>query len=401
MFHRRSKKTLFCLIIFIVLFSYVVFAIVRPTNPILPEYNQSDLMPAKTVSKIVWPSKGESAVGVLGTNILESTNPQTPLPTASTAKLLTSLMVLRAKPLNLGEQGPLITITPSDVAIYNSYVAEQGSVVQVTAGEQISEYQMLQTMLLPSANNMADSLAIWAYGSLSNYTQAANSFLVSQGLTGTHIGTDASGFLPTTTSTPIDLVKIAEFVMKQPVLTEIVGQSTASGIPIVGNIKNVNYLLGQDNIIGVKTGNTDQAGGVYVSAALDKVGASTYTIITANMGAPNLADSVSGSLPLIKSAQANIYPYSLLLSNQTVAKYYIPWDKQNINVVSNQSLTPVIWGGSLISINPKLRNISYPASKLVGNLTSESNNSLNKDEVAAVLAGNIQKPSIIWKLLHP
>ena len=35
----------------------------------------------------------------------------------------------------------------------------------VAAGEQISQYQALQAMLIPSANNVADSLARWAFGS--------------------------------------------------------------------------------------------------------------------------------------------------------------------------------------------------------------------------------------------
>ena len=36
--------------------------------------------------------------------------------------------------------------------------------VKVQNGEKISQYQALQAMLLPSGNNMADSMARWAFG---------------------------------------------------------------------------------------------------------------------------------------------------------------------------------------------------------------------------------------------
>ena len=91
-------------------------------------------------------------------------------------------------------------------------------------------------------------MAIWAFGSLKNYSQAANQYLEDQGLVETHVGSDASGFNPSTTSTARDLVRIGELVMQDPVLKQIVGQSSASDFPVVNNIKNVNSLLGTRTI---------------------------------------------------------------------------------------------------------------------------------------------------------
>ena len=59
--------------------------------------------------------------------------------------------------------------------------------------------------------------------------------------------------------------------MQNPVLAGIVNESTTSGIPMVNDISNVNNLLGTYNIVGVKTGNTDQAGGVFVGAVKFKL----------------------------------------------------------------------------------------------------------------------------------
>jgi D-alanyl-D-alanine carboxypeptidase (penicillin-binding protein 5/6) len=163
---RNGKKKAIALsltFICIVVIAYVIYCAVR-TIPIPPPATITRSITPTTSSQIAWPSTGQSAVAVAGNPVVTSHGVQTPTPTASVAKLITSLVVLQAKPLSVGQQGPAITLTASDVAIYRQYLSEQGSVVPVEAGESITEYQMLQAMLLPSANNMADSLAIWAFG---------------------------------------------------------------------------------------------------------------------------------------------------------------------------------------------------------------------------------------------
>ena len=71
------------------------FYIFRTLPLIQPTYLSIN---AQTSPNITWPSQGESAVGVVGTSILDTHGDQTPKPTASTAKLITALMVLKAKP---------------------------------------------------------------------------------------------------------------------------------------------------------------------------------------------------------------------------------------------------------------------------------------------------------------
>ena len=199
---RRGKQWLYLLMVVVVLGIYGFWAITRPLPGLVPPSSTSQLRVTTPATQLSWPASGQSAVGILGTGTALSHGTQMPVPTASTAKLITALTVLGIKPLALGEQGPTITLTASDMALYSSYLAQQGSDVQVTAGEQISEYQMLEAMLLPSANNMADSLAIWAFGSLPAYAQAANQYLDDVGLVETHVGSDASGFSPTTPIAP-------------------------------------------------------------------------------------------------------------------------------------------------------------------------------------------------------
>jgi D-alanyl-D-alanine carboxypeptidase (penicillin-binding protein 5/6) len=259
-----------------------------------------------SLGTLTWPTSGQSAAGMVGSSTIETHGAQTPVPTASTAKLITALVVLQVKPLSSGQAGPDLTMSRDDIALLNKYIARNGSMIgKVIVGEKLSEYQMLEAMMLPSANNMSDSLAIWAYGSLPAYHTAANQYLKSQGLKDTYVGLDASGLDPSTVSTARDMVRIGELVMQNPVLAEIVGKQSVSGFPLIGTITNTNRLLGASGIIGIKTGNSDQQGGAYVSAAHITINGKTQTLVTALLGAPTLDNAMASSLSLIKSAEAN------------------------------------------------------------------------------------------------
>jgi D-alanyl-D-alanine carboxypeptidase (penicillin-binding protein 5/6) len=396
---KRTVLVLLCLILAGGGYSY--WAVNKPLPKLKAALDSNSISSAKTVSKLDWP-QFQAAVAVEGTNILETVGTQTPLPTASTAKMITALTVLKAKPLSPGEQGPSLTMTAEDVARYQSYVAADGSVVPVQAGEKLTEYQVLQAVMLPSANNLADSLAIWAYGSLDNYTKAANAYVAGLGLEDTHIGSDASGLSPDTVSTAHDLAIIGEAVMKNPVLAGIAAQTQATGIPYTSVIKNVNFLLGTSGIVGIKTGNSDQAGGVYVSASVTTVSGKPVTLITAVMGAPNLYQSMSASLPLIKSAQANFETVKLAGAGQVVGRYKAPWGPSSPAVV-DKSVQAAAWGGTAASASVKLKNL--PADSAAGATAGEvvlPASAYNQRVSAPVkLQKAIQPPNVWWRLTHP
>ena len=212
---------------------------------------------------------------------------QRPRPTASTAKLITALTVLERMPLARGEDGPTLTMTEADADRYRSYAGRGGSAVAVGAGQELSEYELLVGMLLPSANNLADTLAVWAFGSLPEYRRAADEFVRSLGMTSTRVGTDASGFSPTTTSTARDLTLLAAAAIRNPVIAEIVAREEAvlSG---VGVVRNTNWLLDRPGVVGLKTGTTDEAGGVFLFAAT--VGVPGRLVVGAVQGEGRSAD---------------------------------------------------------------------------------------------------------------
>src|SRR5207253_8066956 len=86
---------------------------------------------------------------------------QPAVPIASLAKIMTADIVLRGRPLPAAGPGPVITVTAADAAAYASDERQGQSVVQVAAGEKLTERQALEAMLIPSVNNIASLLARW------------------------------------------------------------------------------------------------------------------------------------------------------------------------------------------------------------------------------------------------
>lgn len=374
--------------------AYVLVMLARP----LPAAKAtSDSIAASNVSPvaIAWPDYGQAAVGAVGFGVLETHGDQKPLPTASVAKVMTALAVLKQKPLKIGEQGPSITITEEDVLEYNRTVAQDGSNVPVVVGEEISEYEALQALMLPSANNMAYTLVRWAYGSEENYLKFVNNFAKSLGMQNSNFA-DASGFSEDTVSTAQDLAKLAVNAMDNPVLAEIASQKSAN-IPVAGQIYNVNMLLGRGGIVGVKTGNTEQAGGCFMSAAIKEVNGKKITVVTVIMGAPNLYTALQDSLPLVKTVSDGFSEVTFVKAGQEVGKYSLPWSPA-IPLAVKDDLKGVTWSNG--SINPGLNiessnNIKTAGTK-VGTIRAVVGREVVQSDV--VLTKNVTEPSLLWRL---
>ncbi len=228
------------------------------SKPIIPEAQIE-------IESLEWPEYGQAAYGTVDDGVLaKSTEESEPVPIASLAKVITALAVLEKNPMQLGEQGPTITLNEEDEAIYREYVAKDGSVVPVQSGEEITQYQALQAMLLPSANNISDSLVKRVFGSIEEYNKYANDMLARLGLTKTTVA-DASGYSPDTKSTASEMVKIGILYMEHEVLREIARQPNAV-LPFAGEISNLNNSINDNQVMGLKIGYTDEAGRTFLVA---------------------------------------------------------------------------------------------------------------------------------------
>ncbi len=187
-------------------------------------------------------------------------------PIGSVAKVMTALVVLQTHPLSAGAEGPVVTLSAQDVAFYDQEVAAGGSAVKVTAGETLTERQLLLALLLPSANNIAATLAVWVSGSVAAFVAQENTQATTLGMAASHFD-DASGFSPATVASPRDLVKLAKAALGIPALADVVHTQTAV-LPDGTQLSNINILLGTDaGWLGLKTGWTGAAGGCLLFAA--------------------------------------------------------------------------------------------------------------------------------------
>lgn len=358
-------------------------------------------LPAAVVKesrKLPWPKAGQAAVGADGYGVLEASDSQPPVPTASVAKIITALVILEKKPLTKGETGPLLTMSANDVRMYEEYAAKNGSLLPVTNGLKLTEYQALQALLLPSANNIADSLAVWAFGSVDAYAEQANAFVKKLGMAQTTVA-DASGFSPDTVSTASDLVKLGDAALDQPVLAEIVSQKQVA-IPGIGTINNVNTLLGQAGIIGIKTGSTVEAGGTYLTAAKTMIDGEPVTVIVAVMKAADRRQAMEDSLPLVKAVPDHFTRQTIVTKDEVVGRASTSWGA-SADIKAESNLTVAVWQSIKPAPQMTLSPLTAPskAGETAGQIALEWQGKTKASRL--YLASPLPQPSLWWRLTHP
>jgi D-alanyl-D-alanine carboxypeptidase (penicillin-binding protein 5/6) len=237
-----------------------------------------------TAPTLPWPTRGSGAVGVQNLGFIASSGNEQAIPAASVTKVMTALIVLEDKPLLKGQAGPVITLTDADLLAYQTDFANHESVVEVRAGEQLTELQGLEGLLIPSANNLAETLARWDAGSLDAFVAKMNKRAAELNLTHTKFA-DTSGANPGSVSTPSDLVLLGVTAMKQDVFAQVVGMGQAQ-LPVAGIVYNVDAVLGQSGIIGIKTGSGLSTGANFLFAANVAVDGHQITVYGCVMGRP-------------------------------------------------------------------------------------------------------------------
>ncbi|WP_410674451.1 D-alanyl-D-alanine carboxypeptidase family protein [Amycolatopsis sp. cmx-4-68] len=210
-----------------------------------------------------WPAEGQASAEVLGLGSLGSRGERGPVPIASVTKVMTAHVVLKGHPLAEGEAGPQITVDKQAEAESTS---SEESTAPVRAGRRISERDLLALMLVPSGNNVARLLARWDAGSQEAFVAKMNREAAALGMTSTTY-TGASGVEDSTTSTATDQLRLAREAMRNDAIRAIVATTSLRVDGVPGAVANTNTLLGQDGVIGLKTGSSTAAGGALMWAA--------------------------------------------------------------------------------------------------------------------------------------
>lgn len=300
---------------------------------------------AGTPPTMPWPGRGSAAVSVQSLGFVGSSGNEQAIAAASVTKVMTALLILEDKPLQTNQDGPTITITDADVQSYETDLAGNQSVAAVSAGEQLTELQALQGMLIPSANNLAETLARWDAGSVSAFVARMNARAGALKMTHTSFA-DVSGASPGSVSTPSDLVSLGMAAMKQEVFAQIVGMGQAD-LPVAGMVYNVNAALGQSGITGIKTGSGLGSGANFLFAATVTVDGRQITVYGCVMGQATLAVAFSAAKTLIASMAVSLHVRRAIARNQTIATYVAPWGAQS-DLVSTVDVDLVEWPGMVL-----------------------------------------------------
>jgi D-alanyl-D-alanine carboxypeptidase (penicillin-binding protein 5/6) len=211
---------------------------------------------------------------------------------ASTTKLMTAYIALQK--LRLGQK---LKVPP-----YQPAPAE--SVAGLTTGEHLTVRDLLLAMMLPSANDAAETVAVGVGGSVDDFVGEMNSTAADLGLDDTHysnpIGLDDIGNY----SSAADLATLASRLLEDKRFRDIVSQPEADlesgAIPRHVVTRNT-LMLSDPTVDGVKTGHPLDAGYVLVASAKRR----GVPLLSVVLGAPSEAARDADSEELLD------YGYSL------------------------------------------------------------------------------------------
>lgn len=361
-------------------------------------------VPAPSGGPIPWPTQGEAAMSIPGVVDFPAVGGDTPVPIASVTKLMTVMVLLQDHPLTPGEDGPDIPVTTADVLDYMAEAAAQDSVVPLAVGEQLSEYQAIEAMLVPSADDVADLVATWDAGSIPAFVAQMNALAVKWGLTGTHFA-DASGLDPQSVSTATDVMELGERAMSSPVVSSVVGLPRVTLPNMTKPATNTDFVLGEDGIIGVKTGSDSAAGGCFVFAAVVQVDGATKMAYGAVLGqhtGTSILDTVlQKGLDLVEALHRVARGIVLVRAHQQVAALQPGWQAA-VALRAGAKVALVAATGASVTTRLVVRHVptnrAVPAGTVVGQLrVSAGSGHLT---VPVVTARRLGTPSVFWRLLH-
>ena len=255
---------------------------------------------------------------------------------ASTTKLMTALLALeRARPRD-------VFTAPA----YDALPAE--SRINLRAGERMTVRDLLEALLLESANDAAVALAEGVSGSREAFVEEMNARAAELGLEHTSyanpIGLDEAG----NHSSARDLASLTRVLLRRPRFARIVDMPEAeleSGLrPRV--VANRNDLIAAYPwVSGVKTGYTAQAGNVLVGSANGPGGVRVISVV---LGEPTESMRNSETLALLRWGLSRFHRVRALARGDTVARAGIQYRDGRARLVPRRAAVLTVREGERI-----------------------------------------------------
>ncbi len=329
---------------------YSAFALLAPLDGVAPVVQPlgSISTPEPTVDL---PAYGGWAIGdATSEQVYAGRSIDDVRPIASIAKVVTALVVLDERPIDDGEAGETLTLTAADAALVGRYQSINGTTAPARAGLSISQREVIQLMMVHSANNYAETLAVWAFGSVEAYVDAANEWLAEHGIENLTIA-DSTGFSTSNAGSPRAMLQLARLAVADPVV------SAASALPSVtvsgvGTFENRNLALGENGVTGLKTGTLRVAGSSLlfsaervVDGAVDVLpeSAGTVGLVGVALGGPNHPTIAADLDDLLDSVVDDFHVVTLGEPGSVVAQYTTEWG-DTAELVLAETQQRLVWG---------------------------------------------------------
>lgn len=378
-----------------VLGAYAATTLAWPLHAVEPTVTAVAVQPAAApATALAWPDAGSAAVSIGGMPGVAASGSD-PASIASITKIVTALVVLDQLPLAVGEQGPRFRFGWADSAAYWDYRAAGESALDVPAGGTLTQYQMLEGMLIGSANNYADRLAGNLFPSDAVFAGAAEAWLETHGIEGVRI-VEPTGMDSRNRATPEALIALAKKAMANPVIAEIVAKESVE-LPGAGVVKNTNALLADPGVVGIKTGTLDTWN--LLSAKDVTIGDTTVRLFASVLGQPSDKARLEASRALYAQLEEELQLTPSVTAGTLAGTVDTAWG-EDAAVVAGDDASVVLWNGGAAQPTAEYALGDHrEQGDVVGSLTLTG--PLDAATVDLRLADDIEGPSAWWRLTHP
>jgi serine-type D-Ala-D-Ala carboxypeptidase (penicillin-binding protein 5/6) len=374
---------------------YAATTLLWPLHAVAPKVEAVPVQPiAAPAAAPVWPAEGSAALTVAGmSGSVASTADAASI--ASITKVVTALLVLDQMPLAVGESGPEFRFSAADRAAYWQYRARGESALDVPVGGSLTEYQLLEGMLIGSANNYADRLAANLWPSDAVFASAAGAWLADHGVPGVTI-VDPTGIEAGNTASPEALLTLAARAMAHPVIADIVGRESVQ-LPGAGTVENTNPLLADEGVVGIKTGSLAAFNLLTgKDIAVNGIPVRAYVAV---LDQPDRDARDAATRALYAQLEQELQLRPSITAGTVVGRVVTEWGEP-VDIVAGADGSVVLWNGGAATLASEFAlGEADEEGQSVGTLTVTG--PLDAASVDLALAGDVEAPDAWWRLTHP
>ncbi|MFT4034574.1 MAG: D-alanyl-D-alanine carboxypeptidase family protein [Patulibacter sp.] len=263
---------------------------------------------------------------------------------ASTTKLMTALVALDRKPLT------------SILTAVNYQPGAAETRLGLHTAERMTLADLVRAMMLPSANDAAQTVAQRTGGSVSRFVALMNARARAEGLTGTHftnpVGLDAANHH----TTALDLARIGVLAHDNPFLRATVKRRsiTLTSGAVTRTITNRNMALGTKLgggavIDGMKTGHTNSSGYSLVGSATR----GAVSVVSVVLGDSSESARDADTIKLLRWGISQMQRKQLVGRGDRVASVSVERGKADrVAAVAAEDLSAIVRRGATATLKP-------------------------------------------------